>query len=64
MTRSIPESPLATFVRRLVIVDGWLFVGVWQDPPEPPEGFEIETREDGFFGIVTHYRFVPTQAKS
>ena len=51
--------PVLGLVRLLVNRPGWKFVGTFQDPPEPPPGFIIETRRDSFLGFVTHYRFVP-----
>lgn len=43
----------------LIHPPGWTFVGTFADPPDPPPGFYVETKDDGFLGIVTHYRFVP-----
>lgn len=49
----------AELIRQLVHRPGWNYCGPYADPPRAPEGFTLETREDGFLGIVVHYRFVP-----
>lgn len=51
--------PVIRLVDFLVNRPGWTFCGMYQDPPCPPPGFTLETKEDGFLGFVTHYRFVP-----
>ena len=51
--------PIITLARFVVWRSGWTFVGTFQDPPEPPPGFILETQRDSFLGFVTHYRFVP-----
>lgn len=50
--------PVIELVRFLVNRPGWIFCGL-DDPPHPPPGFSLETKDDGFLGYVTHYRFVP-----
>lgn len=56
------ETALTKFVRHLVEKPGWEFVGTFADPPDPPPGYALETKDDGFLGFVTHYRFVPLHA--
>ncbi|SFV33266.1 hypothetical protein SAMN05216456_1939 [Devosia crocina] len=51
--------PILDLIRALILVDGWSYCGPFADPPPAPAGFTLETRTDGFLGIVTHYRFVP-----
>lgn len=51
--------PVIELTRFLVNRPGWIFCGIYQDPPSPPPGFSLETKDDGFLGYVTHYRFVP-----
>lgn len=50
--------PVIELVSFLVNRPGWIFC-FFEDPPPPPPGFTIETKDDGFLGYVTHYRFVP-----
>lgn len=50
--------PVIALVRFLVTRPGWIFLGL-SDPPPTPPGFTLETKDDGFLGYVTHYRFVP-----
>lgn len=50
--------PVMKLIDMLVNRPGWTFCGMYQDPPSPPPGFTLETKEDGFLGFVTHYRFV------
>ena len=52
--------PVIALVRFLVNRPGWIFLGL-SDPPPTPPGFTLETKDDGFLGYVTHYRFVPVQ---
>ena len=52
------EHPALELVRLLVNVPGWTFIDDDNPPPAPP-GFELETRDDGFLGFVTHYRHLP-----
>ncbi len=51
--------PVMKLIDMLVNRPSWIFCGMYQDPPSPPPGFTLETKEDGFLGFVTHYRFVP-----
>lgn len=51
--------PVIRLIDFLVNRPGWIFCGMYVDPPPPPPGFTLETKEDGFLGFVTHYRFVP-----
>lgn len=55
------EHPILELIRTVVNVPGWIFIGAFEDPPPAPEGFRLETREDGFLGFVTHYRHVPLE---
>lgn len=50
--------PVLALTLALVDVPGWIFIGMFRDPPPAPEGFKLETRDDGFLGYVTHYRHV------
>ena len=57
----IMTHPVIALVRFLVNRPGWIFCGIYADPPPTPPGFTLETKDDGFLGYVTHYRFVPVQ---
>lgn len=52
---------IADLIRALIHLEGWNYCGPYADPPPAPEGFTLETREDGFLGIPVHYRFVPIE---
>lgn len=53
-----PEKPFLTLIRQVVKLEGWVYLGGVEDPPPAPPGFFTETKEDGFLGFVSHYRFV------
>jgi len=62
-TPTTPEAgsalTYADLIRALIQLDGWNYCGPYADPAPAPEGFTLETREDGFLGIPVHYRFIP-----
>lgn len=57
------RNPYIALILSLVNLPGWIF-SPFEDPPAPPPGFELETKDDGFTGYVTHYRFVPSAPKA
>lgn len=52
------QHPYVELIDSVVNLRGWIFLGL-SDPPPTPPGFTLETKDDGFLGYVTHYRFVP-----
>ena len=43
--------------------DGWISLGGYFDPPTAPIGFVVEVKREPHMGIVTDYRFTPSEIR-
>lgn len=55
---ALGEEALARFVN-----EGWFPLWGFQDPPPPPEGYDLELDYGNFLGFAIAYRFVVNEDK-